>query len=353
MTDIVAFQEACEPAADTPDKRTALEGRLLAETARCKEAMDGAVSALEKMTVQGHSDQVHRIGRALRAAGSSSSGVPAQGPAQRSNADRSSFLLSESLAAAQLAVLGTKPEAQPRAVPSGPTSGEIASRVWSQLRENQAASRRAGFQRFLGEVTYYALPLDEGEKRPHREVILDEAFEATEAAFPWALLPVAESAIEDVKSLLEGCSDPAAASATVSMAAEDPASPIGRLVREAASQIERRVVAAVASAKGRAAALDSALALTEGTDGADPDLRQARIKRMVDRSPPTLIESLYVANRRALAESASAETISADLILAESVCQYALLETLSAYGLIRIGDPDAVARTVARSTRPS
>ena len=60
------------------------------------------------------------------------------------------------------------------------------------------------------------------------------------------------------------------------------------------------------------------------------------IGRLERRVVPTLMETLFLANRRALGESVAPE----DALMAEAVCQYTLLETLNAVGVLRVGDTE-------------
>jgi hypothetical protein len=350
---------AMAEAVRTPAERDEAVGKVLAEAARCEEAMKDPKMAGRRKAVQCRADEMARVHRVLRlkrldeSAGPLSEAAlwPDGSPRQRTNADRAAFALSEMTAAAQRELFAPGPES-PRecAAPAAPPSIADA-RARKALREAQGAARRAGFVRFLGEVTYRAMPLDEDEKSGHRIHVYEETAAIAESAAAWALNAAAEQAIEEISAVLGECSDPEEAAGLVTAAAGDGGGPLARLVERAGSEIERRAVAAVAGARQRAAVLERAVSLHEGTEGTDAEVRARRIKKEVDRAPPTLIESLFVANRKALAEATGGDDTAdapTGLILAESVCQYALLEVLSGYGVVALSDPEPLIRALAK-----
>lgn len=353
---------AAASAAETPEKKQAIINRAeksltWAESELQKEGHPPA----RKRELHKHKDECHRVIRVTKKrlphAVAETTGQrelrEAAGVFQRTDASRRAFLLTEDYISTGEAIR-TAAVVVPPPVPIPPLDSAERDRIREgrQLREGTAALRRAGFLRFLGEVTYRALPLDAFEKLPYQEEILFQTAEFATALPGWGSSDFATTALGEVTSLVDplvgGTVD--AAVLVVSAAATDAATPLGQLVERAGAEIEGRVVAAAAGAHHRAKELEEEFWLAETTEP-DAVARAERAHRISARHPPTLLEALFLANRRAFTEAAGSPTTPVDLIFAEAVCQYTLLEVLSAAGILDMPRPsaaDELARTLAR-----
>jgi hypothetical protein len=360
----------------TPEEAAAIYAKVEAELGRTQTMagkygtpdLEVPVSRLAE-----HSDELTRIARRLRRVISEGSKGPTETPAQRAlregegaarprtNAARKAFLLSEAFGAASSATLSeiaasAAPPA-PAIPPPARTNAAAAAAARLALREAAAAARASSVARFIAETVYRAIPFDEAEKAPHRDVIVLEAF--GEASRVLASGARGNGALAEAAALVAeavgDCAEAEVCVGLVAAAAADPAMPLSRLVSESAAMIESRVVAAVAADRARAARLERLAESARGaggSEGADPELRLLRATRALDKAP-TLLEALFIANRKALSESVGAGlAVDSDLVVAESVGQYTVLEALSAFGLVSLGagmDLEATARRIARA----
>jgi hypothetical protein len=107
-------------------------------------------------------------------------------------------------------------------------------------------------------------------------------------------------------------------------------------------------VAAVLATRERAALTEARVRLAEGSEGTDAELRAHRIRRASEAQAAGLLEALYLASTHALREATGSPDPSPDLVMAESVYQYAMLETANAFGVIPVDDPSPLVQAVLR-----
>ena len=259
----------------------------------------------------------------------------------RTFADRKAFVLAEQ-------TLETAKALAEANAPKGPeplATDAIVDPNWAKGRERQSireaatASRRDAFLHALGELTYRALPLDEHEKAPHRATVLEQTKELAHSLIEhWDLSPAGRelmetaSAIVNVERLDE----------TVSLVEASVADgELGPMIEHVASEIEQRVIGAIVADRKRSERVESRLNEISSTLSGDAELDELRQRRTLKRTAPSLMESLYVANRRVLSEEAGRE-IAAEVLMIETVCQYTLIETLAAVGVMAMDKVDAV-----------
>ena len=263
----------------------------------------------------------------------------------RTDADRKAFTLSESaIAMGKLLSEQNAPKA-PEPLPTD----KIVDPNWAKSRERMLAresvqaARRDAFLRVLGEVTYRALPLDEHEKAPYRDAVLEQAGDFAKSLIEsWELTAVGQELLETVNGVMTGESVEAAVQVFEEALKEGELAP---MVEHLGSEIERRVVEAVVTVRERAAAVEARLAEATAESSGDPELDALRARRATKRAAPSLMEALYVANRRTLTEDASRE-VAPEVVMVEAVCQYAMMECMSSIGVMSIerADVDVLAR---------
>lgn len=263
----------------------------------------------------------------------------------RTFADRRAFVLAETAmeTAAQLAAMTTPAEPAPLAADAVVDPNWQRNRERTTMRESAQAARRDAFLRVLGEVTYRALPLDEHEKSPFRQTIFDQTAELAGSLIErWNLTAVGNELLETVNGVLvfEDVSE-----VDGLLEASLTEGELGPIVEHMAKEIEQRVIGAVVANRERAARLEAQLSEVTNTASGDAELDEYRSRRALKRTAPTLMEALFIANRRVLSEGTDVE-ISPDVLMVESVCQFALIETLSSIGIMDIykADVDALAR---------
>ncbi len=264
----------------------------------------------------------------------------------RTFTDRRAFVLSETALQTAAALAATRAPAAP-----APVSTEaIIDPNWQRnrergsIREAAQLARRDAFMSVLGETTYRALPLDEHEKFPFREAILSQTAElALSLIEKWELSPTGQELLETAAGVVEGAEVPAEAIAT--SIAEGELMP---MIEHVATEVTRRVLEAIVVDRARSQAVEGRLVEVTETPSGDAELDAYRARRALKRAAPSLMEALYVANRRVLSEDAGRE-ISAEVLMVETVCQYALVETLSAVGVMAFdkADVDALARRLS------
>lgn len=268
----------------------------------------------------------------------------------RTYADRKAFILSEQTLEMAKAIAES---AAPKA-PTPLSTDTIIDPNWAKnrdrqsIRESIAAARRSAFLRVLGELTFNALPLDAHEKAPFRETVLSQTAElAASLEEKWELSSTGRELLETAAGLIEtaeGWEDVVAASLKDGELAP--------MVEHVSAEVERRVIGAVVADRERSEVIENRLAEVTAVSTGDPELDAYRARKATQKgTSASLIEALYVANRRSLAEAAGDNPVSADLVMIEAVCQYALVETLSAVGVMAIDRVDVdmlVRRLMAR-----
>ena len=263
----------------------------------------------------------------------------------RTFADRRAFVLAETAmeTAAQLAAMTAPAEPAPPTTDAAVDPNWQRNRERTTMRESAQTARRDAFLRVLGEVTYRALPLDEHEKSPFRQTVLDQTAELASSLIErWNLTAVGNELLETVNGVLvfEDVSE-----VDGLLEASLTEGELGPIVEHMAKEIEQRVIGAVVANRERAARLEAQLSEVTNTASGDAELDEYRSRRALKRTAPTLMEALFIANRRVLSEGTDVE-ISPDVLMVESVCQFALIETLSSIGIMDIykADVDALAR---------
>ena len=271
----------------------------------------------------------------------------------RTYADRRAFVLAEAAEQTVTALLEQRVASPLPTLAPPPTSrSQAVARARSRLREDAVGARRAAFFRVLGELTYAALPLDDHEKAPHRETVLEQVAELAESIQGWDLTPAGEELLElaVLAAKAGGAADADHAAALVSEAATG-STELADAVQLAAGVIEDRVVAAAAAARDVAASVEGALRESAAVSAGNPELAALRARRVQRRVAAPLIESLYVANHRSLTEATGQPEVRTGVLLAEAICQYAMLETLSSVGVLQLNDARELGHRLAAQRR--
>lgn len=272
----------------------------------------------------------------------------------RTYADRKAFVLAEGAEQMAKAIAERNGEVVAQQVPAPLTEGVLpasrtvnASKERARLREAVSTARRAAFLRALGEMTYVALPLDEHEKAPHHQTVIDQTIEFAENTENWQPTQACTDLMEMTAELVATLgAEPTVEDAVAAVAeACEGEGEMAELIRSVGQRVESRVVAGAAGARDRSQGLEKALGEATG----DSELDALRARRMAKRSMPCLIEALFIANRKTLTEDTGNE-VSPDVLMVEAVCQYALLETMNALGIVTLDSAeDLVKRLVGRS----
>lgn len=265
----------------------------------------------------------------------------------RTFADRKAFLLSESAAQTAAALLASK--AATGASPAVITESAVDPN-WRKGRDRQSerdslvAAQRGAFLRVLGEMVYRSMPFDDHEKRPHHATVISQTAELAESiSGGWKLSPAGVELMETAAGVVLGVEDRTPEALEAAIAESIASGELGPMVEHLCPELEQRVVAAVAANADRVAEIEQRLQEAAAVSDGDAELAELRARRVLRRhSAPSLIESLFVANRRALSESTGQE-VSAGVLMMEAVSQYTLLETLSAVGVMPMEGADAEA----------
>jgi hypothetical protein len=264
----------------------------------------------------------------------------------RTFADRRAFVLSETALETAAALAAARAPAAPATI----STDTVIDPNWQRnrareaVRESAQIARRDAFLHVLGEMTFRALPLDDHEKSPFHESVLAQTAElALSLIEKWELSAAGIELLETTAGIVEGSEDPTAAVAASIVDGE-----LAPMVEHVSAEVTRRVLEAIVEDRARSQAVEGRLAEVTETPSGDAELDAYRARRALKRSSPSLMEALYVANRRVLAEDAGRE-ISAEVLMVETVCQYALVETLSAVGVMAFdkADVDALARRLS------
>lgn len=265
--------------------------------------------------------------------------------ANRTIHDRRAFTLNETATASHAELMAERAAAATPSVPTiskhffAPTPTQMATKQAALLRESTAEFRRTAFVRALGEIVYQSVPMDEHEKVAFHDAIVEQTADVFARCGSWDLSPVGKTLSELTDEFAALGVDGAN---TLSEAAGEPATELGRFVADVSSAIERRVVAAVLTSQERADAHEAAL--MEAGENAE---HAARLKHRANkRQQPMLLEALFITNTRSLTERAG-DGVESHVILAEAIAQYTCLETLSALGVIKIDDIGKVTRAIS------
>lgn len=253
---------------------------------------------------------------------------------QRTYADRRAFLRAE----AELATAATLQA--PVAPPAPLDTSTRVDRAWERRKQRdltrQEASnlQRQAFLYVLGEITYRALPLDDHEKAPFRTAIMEQTAElALALSSQWNLSATGKELVEATTALATLDDAPALIKESLATGSLDA------YITPIVDTLTERVVAAVVHERERAAKLEQQLQeVTEAPTG-DAELDAYRARRTAKRASISLMEALFIANRKSLTEDVG-HTVPHGVIMAEAVSQYTLLETLSALGLMHIDRTD-------------
>ena len=263
----------------------------------------------------------------------------------RTFADRKAFVLSEQAIETAKALA----EANAPKAPEALSTDTIIDPSWQRGRERQAvreaaaAARRTSFLQVLGEMVFRALPFDDAEKAPHRESVVAQTIELVESISDWNLTATGQELLETAAGVADSAEGQDVIAAIAESMADGELAPI---VEHLASEIENRVVAVVVATRERAAVTESRLAEATAESSGDAELDALRARRAAKRAAPSLLESLFVANRRALTEGEGAPEVSTGVLMMEAVSQYTLLEAMSAIGIVNLETYDVT--TLAR-----
>jgi hypothetical protein len=263
----------------------------------------------------------------------------------RTFADRRAFLIAES-AQSTAESIGERMAPLPETAVSAPPVSlmEQRRRQRSLARNGEASRRLEAFLSALGEAVYRAVPMDEHEKSPYREIMVEQTADFARVTASWKPTPTAIRIRDETDEIVAGLAEGSDIRSTIAGAASSETE-LAAILGELGSEVERRVVAAVAASREQSALTERALTESHGDDA---ELAACRQRRILERRKPALIEALYMANRHHLTEATGGD-VSDDLLLAEAVCQYTMLEMLSALGIVPLDDPQQlISRLVAK-----
>ena len=261
----------------------------------------------------------------------------------RTLADRRAFLLSENTAStiAQLNANSVEPAAPEHDFSASLNPSAQRTRNRAQQRAIAESTRQESFIQVIAETVFRALPLDAHEKAPFHETVIAQTREIITQlpSADWKLSPLGEALLDESIAVVDRTADAGyvgyLADLKTAMLAENT---IGALVEDASTQIMERVVEAVVNSRERAAELEDTLA--ESADS-DAELTALRQSRLLKENVPSIMESLFIANSRSLNEGTGGAQLDSNLIMVEAVCQYALIETLSAVGIMDLSSTEA------------
>ena len=267
---------------------------------------------------------------------------------ERTNADRRSFVLSEQAESTAKQLLDQQKHLSEVSTPnvdfSATRNGSMdKARNRAILREAANLAVKKSFYRLLGETVFKALPLEESEKAPFRSIVLSQTAELAEAVAGISedFSPVAENLLEAAQSIVNKNSDDVTSLENIEVLTTetlDTDDELNDLVAETGRTVEERTIEAIVATQKRTAELEEAL--SEAASG-DAELDATVRRRIESTRVPTLLESLFVANHRSLHESGG-EAIGQDIVMTEAVCQYVLVETFSALGLMNMSPGEVV-----------
>lgn len=269
---------------------------------------------------------------------------------ERTYADRRAFVLSEGAIA--MADQLREQQAAAAAVAKNPVFKIDESFVNGSLADNRRRGRlaetamrvemqRVAFLRALGETVFRAIPLDADEKEPYRTIVMEQTAQLAEAVSGhWNLSETGRRMLVESSFLVTNPTAPAGQSGGFTLPVEASEAcalvsehaeigDLGEVIAETAKIIEERTVLAVVAAKNTAA--DTQAYLNENATG-NKELDERRERVMLKNTTPSLMECLFMVNQRNLSESGG--TVETTVLMGESVCQYVLVETLSALGVM-------------------
>jgi hypothetical protein len=262
----------------------------------------------------------------------------------RTITDRKAFVLSEQTAAMAVTLMPKPAEAAPVvAMPTDPRIAATKSRA--AMREAAAAARKGAALHAMGELVYRALPLDEAEKAPFREAVLSQTVEMVKSLGDWNLTKTGTDLLEAAGIAADSVESHDLLEVQAAVAESVASGELSALIERVGAEVENRVIAALADSRERSMETEQRLAEATALATGDAELDQTRIRRAQRSAPPTLIEALFVANRRMLSEGTGQE-VAAPVLMIEAVSQYTLLEALSSIGVITLEklDVENVAR---------
>ena len=131
---------------------------------------------------------------------------------------------------------------------------------------------------------------------------------------------------------------------------DDTDSDLYAYVTRLGEAVQQRVVDAAANAHQRSVELEARL--TEAAAIDDAEVAEYAKQKALKSAGMTLIESLFVINRKSLSEATESDNIPTDLVMAESISQYTVLETVSALGIAPIDTVtrDMLVKSLAANT---
>lgn len=261
--------------------------------------------------------------------------------------DRRAFIASEEMRATAAQLMAEQAELQ-RLSEEGNLAGiqapsmsrtESAAKQRAMLRNKREAASIEAFNEAVAHVIYTAIPFDEEHKVGRQAAILGESREflqkfdlKSNETLNEAALDLAELTNGLVPETLEGFNE--SMSVIVAREMADTDSDLYAYVTRLGETVQQRVVDAAANAHQRSVELEARL--TEAAAIEDSELAEYAKQKALKSAGMTLIESLFVINRKSLTESTESENIPTELVMAESVSQYTVLETVSALGIAPI-----------------
>jgi hypothetical protein len=261
--------------------------------------------------------------------------------------DRRAFVASEEMRATAAQLMAEQAELQ-RLSEDGTLAGiqapalsrtESAAKQRAILRKKQEAARIEAFNEAVAHVIYNAIPFDDVHKIHRQRTILGESREflqnfdlKSNDTLNEAALDLADLTNGLVPETLEGFTE--SMEVVVANEMDDTDSDLYVYVTRLSETIQQRVVEAAANAHQRSAVLEARLSEVATID--DADVAEYAKQKALKSTGMTLIESLFVRNRKSLSEATESDNIPTDLVMAESVSQYAVLETVSALGIAPI-----------------
>ena len=257
---------------------------------------------------------------------------------ERTLADRKSFVLSEMAieTANSLASANKVEEVQPIDTSVAVDPAWAERRSAAALREATVKFKHDMFMAVMGETVYRAIPFDEHEKARFHESVIDSVTEMIKHTGSWNLTEGGTEIADCISQLVE---EKGIDQTLADIIANES---LTEVVNSIANTIEGRVVSAMVSVRAKAASAEYELATIHEECAGDTELLEMRKRRLQKGSPTSLIESLYAATTRTLTESTGSETIPQEIIMAEAVTLYTMMETLSAVGIMEMTNEEVM-----------
>jgi len=193
----------------------------------------------------------------------------------------------------------------------------------------------------VAEVVYRSIPLSDAQKSSNRELIKQDVAQFLEECAKFADMEKQTRALATLREcaadIVENSEGEYDLVSTLTNKALTEETGLNLIVTKFASDIEERVLNAFEANKVRQEALNETLNQI-GTSDNTEEYKLLLKERAEKKTKTTLLETLYVANAKAV-EKAEMD-VSDDIIMAEAVCHYTLLEVFSSIGIIDTNEID-------------